>query len=435
MKLSDYKKEGFLLAIDRTVSLLYGFFFIFFVIRILPKEQYGVFTIVQSLFYFLMMVNNSLILRAVIKFNAEEKKSPKFLPNSFYLSCCIFLLVTLLIIMFRQPISLLFKSQAINFLILIPFPILVISTVIKNFFLSVFISNRDYFKMLVNNAVYYIISMIGISYILIYSNLLYAYQVFLVNSLGGGLASIISIFLGWKIIKSLDFSFSFKQISRLLSYGKFSLGAGIGNKLFEQADIYLLGAILGPVELAVYHSAKFFNRFYLTFSQLINTFVLPLASEFSSKGKKEDLKQLFEKISCFYSAGLGVLNFIFIIFASIIFSIIYSGKYDDAVNVFIILIIGQFIRPLSTVSSTILYGINRPHVIFKGIWISSVLNILLNLFLIKFIGIEGAAVATVISFLIFTGYIYLDLKRMLETSLISIFIRYKDAYKFIRQYI
>ncbi|RLJ01451.1 MAG: hypothetical protein DRP10_04035, partial [Candidatus Aenigmatarchaeota archaeon] len=127
--------------------------------------------------------------------------------------------------------------------------------------------------------------------------------------------------------------------------------------------------------------------------------LFPLSSELWAKKRKDQLGKglgMLYKYALILVFPLALLMFLF---PEIILGILFGGEFKAAGGVLRILAIGYLINTLSGVNNTTLSGIGKPKEVSKIMFSGACMNLILNLILIPFYGMEGAAISTTISFL------------------------------------
>ena len=151
--------------------------------------------------------------------------------------------------------------------------------------------------------------------------------------------------------------------------------------------------------------------------------IYPVISRFYITSKKS-LKFAYERsFKYMLMLGLPISSGIFI-FSDQIISIFYGIEYSEASIVLAIISWHLFLRFLNVVSGFTLSSINRQGSRAFSQGIAALSNIILNLILIFLYGLIGAAIAAVITEIIFFfTYIYFIVKYGLGIKFIRLFIR------------
>src|SRR5438270_844741 len=86
MKLSEHLDKGIWTIADKGLLLIYGFGVIALVVNVLPRDEWGAFSLFQSIFLILCVLADSIFLQPMVKFASEhEAEVPEVLAGSFNL--------------------------------------------------------------------------------------------------------------------------------------------------------------------------------------------------------------------------------------------------------------------------------------------------------------------------------------------------------------
>lgn len=194
-----------------------------------------------------------------------------------------------------------------------------------------------------------------------------------------------------------------KNTKKLTSFGRQLMFGNTINIINYQADTLLIAYFLTVTDVGYYAVAVSLSRFFWRIPQSIQMVAYPVASEYWAKGEIRSLNKMINK-SMKYSAcllltvGLGVW-----FFAKEIIISLFGQSFISSVFPFQILVIGTVIFGIFKSIGSILPGIGRPDLSFKIHAVGAAVNVVLNVSLIPRFGIEGAAVATITSFMVITA--------------------------------
>jgi O-antigen/teichoic acid export membrane protein len=221
-------------------------------------------------------------------------------------------------------------------------------------------------------------------------------------------------------------------VRKLWDYGKYSLGGVVSSLFSTKADSFILAAFTGPVQVAVYNSAKVFVRVYEMAAQVVQMFVLPAASRLSSQGSFASLKAMTEKSILFLTLGLLPVTVVFLAFPEILVRVLYAGKYPDAGPILRIFSFLTFVVPLAAIGSNILMGLGEARLSF--ILGMQVLIASLAAFLICIPpwGTMGAGTGYLVASVITSVLTVRFLVRHVPLTAAAVFSRTKDIRTFIR---
>ena len=180
--------------------------------------------------------------------------------------------------------------------------------------------------------------------------------------------------------------------------------------LFNSSDRIMINRLLGSKELGIYS----IGSKVASISQLIHSAFAGGWCYFSFSTMKDE-KQV--KLISNTFEYLGIISFIaFIIskpFISPVFNFFFTGDYIRGQEVFSYLFLSPLILMLfQTIGSQVII-IRKSYLSTFTLFIGTIVNIILNYYLIKYFGIKGAALSTLMSYIVsasLMGYICLKKK-------------------------
>ena len=163
--------------------------------------------------------------------------------------------------------------------------------------------------------------------------------------------------------------------------------------LLISTDTLLIKWLLGATEVGYYQAAAKFIQFGLIVPYLVNIALYPIMSSLHNQHKRlaEVLKQ---SIGALLMVAIPALIGGLILGKPIVLKI-FGHAYTPSIIIFKILLFSLFIEFLLTLINNTLLVLNQEKANLKISTAALVMNILLNLILIPFIGIKGSALATV----------------------------------------
>ena len=167
------------------------------------------------------------------------------------------------------------------------------------------------------------------------------------------------------------------------------------------ADIIMLGWIVSAEESGIYKVAVHGSTLVILSLEIIGTVIAPQIAQLYSQGKKEQLQKILT-ISTRAVAAISIPSaMIFIVFGDFILGSIFGQSFSKGHSALAILSIGQAVNALLGMASVLLNMTGYEKYTTMALWKSTVTNIALNLLLIPYFGINGAACAAAISLIIF----------------------------------
>ena len=227
------------------------------------------------------------------------------------------------------------------------------------------------------------------------------------------------LFLLWfsKDYFKIRFSGYFTEAEKVLRFGWKIVAINGINQINYQTDTILIGYFLTMEDIGYYGVAIGLSKFFWLVPQAIQMISYPATSEYWTNNNNAALQMVVNK-SMKYTAyilipiGLGI-GF----FADDIVILIFGKGFLYAIPPLQILIVGSVFFGIFISIGSVLTGVGRPDLSLKINSVGAIINIILNLSLIPFFGISGAAFATVTSYIII---IFLSIHYMIKIGQIKI---------------
>jgi O-antigen/teichoic acid export membrane protein len=201
----------------------------------------------------------------------------------------------------------------------------------------------------------------------------------------------------------------FRHIKSLFSYAIYTFLSGVGGVIFEYADILIIGIFLLKADAGIYGVIWLFSSIGLFVSSAILSTLFPKLSRWSTDGNWQEVETSFG-MALTYSLILPVpILFGGILLGKDLLFYAYGAGFASGAFALVILLLMRVFQVSSLLSLQYLQGINHPNLVFRTVGFTATLNIVLDWFLIQWYGIEGAAVATLVTTLLaaILGYRYL----------------------------
>ncbi len=207
-----------------------------------------------------------------------------------------------------------------------------------------------------------------------------------------------------------------KEKRGFLGYSVTAMMTNSVSQILFLIDTFLIGLIISDAELVATYKIATVIPFALNFlPKSLIVFVFP----YLIKNKDQDLRNLLRKIQL-YLGGLNILIFAFLfLLAPYIIRYVFGAQYLGAVTPFRILSFGYFISGTFRVpiGNTIASQLKIKYNLIVGI-VTTVLHVLLDIWLISTFGIVGASIATVsaITFSVLLSGYFLYNKVLVKTQ-------------------
>jgi O-antigen/teichoic acid export membrane protein len=404
--MSSYKKFTKNVALISVVNLLIalkGIIFVPLITKLLGAFNYGIWVQISVTITLLAPLIRLGLTNSLIRYLAAEKDTDTIKEGIYsviFLISIIAFASTLFFIIFIIPVSNFFQTPIILVALL---PIIILFECLNGVFFAVF----QAFQRMLRYSFLTIIASLG-EIIFVVLSILLGYGIY------GAVLSLLIIRLIVSIISSAfiykKFGFKipdFHFIKKYLLFGLPTLLSGFSYSIVTSADKYLVGFFLGTLFVGYYAPAYSLGNI-ITFLILPLSFVL-----FPAVCKSYDENELDEvKNKLKYS-----LKYFLIIAIPAVFGL--SALVKEILQIFStqeIATYSYFVTPF-VATSTLFYGLSdifsqiiilaKKTKIVGYIWFAAaIINIILNLILIPLYGILGAAISTLLCYLLAFLLIY-----------------------------
>ena len=195
-------------------------------------------------------------------------------------------------------------------------------------------------------------------------------------------------------------------------------------EFFDGSLLIFIGFFMLDSDVGIYSVAYVLVRFFWVIPQSIQTITYPATSELWSKGKIRKVQGMCSK-SLRLSAVILVLGGMFTyLFGQDFITLLFGLEYQDSYWPLLILLPGTIAIGVAKSIGSSLAGIGKPEISMNISFVTAAINTVLNLILIPERGIEGAALATSFSLLLFSVLIiYYSAKHLKFSAPIGYFTK------------
>jgi len=363
MEFGKYLAKGIWGLADKALPVVYGVGYVWLVIRVLPEEEFGNFVLVQEVFLVISGLATAFALQPLLKFSSEENAQLEGLVSASLMLNALFVAsASLIVAVSSVPAGRILNSPSLPPLLLYV-PAMLAASFFRNFTLTLLQAQFRVREVFWTDAVHFV----GAPFLVwvmsrmhMFNSALDLVSINLVSLTASSLAGL------WfaRTLMRVRVLPSMSAVRQMWDYGKYSLGGVVSSLFSTKADSFILSAFTGPVQVAVYNSAKVFVRIFEMASQVVQMFVLPAASRLSSQGSFASLKAMTEKSVLFLTLGLLPVTVLFLAFPEILVRFLYAGKYEGAESILRIFSFLTFVVPLAAIGSNILMGLGEARLSF-----------------------------------------------------------------------
>ncbi|SFS06561.1 Membrane protein involved in the export of O-antigen and teichoic acid [Halomicrobium zhouii] len=229
----------------------------------------------------------------------------------------------------------------------------------------------------------------------------------------------IALLLLHRTLPRTSSSFDSELFTRVTRYSLPFTISGVTGFVYRSIDIFLILYFLGDTATGIYGVAYAAVSFMGMYSTAFNYLGSPIASKLESDGNVDDVMDMFSSVARWLVIASVCTLVPLGVFSTEFISIIYESKYASGGPVLLILAAGFAAKNVLSIHSPILESLGLSKTISFNSVVAAAVNLGLNILLIPEFGITGAAVATVISFLVRDGLAAVEVYYHLGTTPIS----------------
>lgn len=218
-----------------------------------------------------------------------------------------------------------------------------------------------------------------------------------------------------KIEKRIDFKFLLK----LIDEGKFLWITFISFLIYTQIDKIMIGYYLGEKEVGIYTIAMQLTTILAIMIGPIQNSIYPKMIELYRENYKK-YSDFFLFSNTLVTQLYLILTILSIIAVKFLFKYVYSKEYFSAIDIYSILAFSILIKANGSLQTSHMTIKNITQKSFYKTLISLFINIFLNIILIKKYGVNGTAIATLITQFIALFVIDFFIKEYKEQALIQL---------------
>ncbi len=415
MGVASISKRISFIGIGQLFNALINILLVPFLARAMETEDYGTYGQVLLVISLVEIVFSFGLSKLIFTYlNRKDIPQEKVLLNTIVASVLLGFVAILVIAALAIPISGFLNNNSINsylgiYIFCIPF----------NLMVQVLISALNHLNLVKSISFLSIIhNLIRVAIILIAVQVFYSLSILFIGLFS---LSVIYCFLLWQ---KIPFSFVKEKIDKSLILNLLKKGfplsmSGVTTVLLVQTDGIMISNMLSTTDYAIYRMGAIPIPFlFIVYSSFI-TITLPEVTRLFHSKEHTVLLKLKRKASSMIAAiSYPVLIFI-LIFSKDIVALYLGEKYLASTAVFVIYNFLLFLR-INDYRDVLIADGKTKALLWSDLSIF-ILNIGLNYFLISQFGVNGAALASIVSYYLLSGTLLIISSRVLKTSFLSFF--------------
>ncbi|ALF18687.1 oligosaccharide flippase family protein [Fusobacterium animalis] len=370
-----------------------------FLVRILDKQDFGLYSYSQNLLEIFLLINGFGITEGLLQYGSKAReriKKEKYVKYSLKIGLLSNIFIILLLILFLIFGKLKIYEAKKILLMMSLLPIFNTFFSIIQIKLRIELKNKEMAKISNVNTFLNILGMLIGAYFYKLYGLIIGKYIGIILSILYSFRYIKFTFIRWKKIEALS-------EEKKKDIQKFSFIALINNSVSQILyiiDIFLIGYLIADKLILASYKIATLIPVALNFIPIsVMIYIYPYFAQNSNdiKWVRENYINLL-KYSFFINF---FISLILVIFSKNIIRFVFGENYLDAQLPFIILSVGYFFSATFRIpSGNIINAIGKIKFNFYNTLISGIVNIILDIYLIKKIGSIGASYATLLVFII-----------------------------------
>lgn len=383
----ELMKNTFIIALGKFSTQVISYFLLPLYTSILSTSEYGIYDFLVTACIFLVPFITLLMEESMFRFLIDEETKQgkmKVMSNACIYSIlsmiiwCILLFIILSIFKFKYTTVFIFYIISCIFITLSNSisrgmgKIKIYS--LSNFILSVL--------TIILNILFIVTFKLG-TYGLLYATVL------------ANLLTSLFIFFKLKIYSYIKVKYvKKKELIKMVKYSYPLVPNSIGWSIINISDRLIITLFLGSSANGIYAMSNKFPNIINTFSG----FFFTAFKENASKAIKEkNYKEYYDNIQEIVHKAFITISIMLITIVPFIFNIFINKAYNDAYQYIPILVVALYYGNMSGFYGSLFVAFKETKVIGRSTIIGAIINLIVNIALIKFIGIYAAVVSTLVS--------------------------------------
>ena len=193
------------------------------------------------------------------------------------------------------------------------------------------------------------------------------------------------------------------DVRSLVGYAKYNAIPSVGLEVHNWMDVLIIGVFLTQADVGAYEIAWRVAGVTTVLAGSIGVAIMPQASAWDADGSTDRVGRLVS--AAFTPALVFVLPAVagVAVLGEDILAILFGPEFTSASLVLVVLVAGKAPEAVQMVVGRTLLGLDRPDLVARATVVSLALNLTLNVALVLWLGLVGAALATTLSFAVGTA--------------------------------
>jgi O-antigen/teichoic acid export membrane protein len=238
------------------------------------------------------------------------------------------------------------------------------------------------------------------------------------------IATVINVIVAYKLLPGLVFA-PFVRVKKAVFMKLFSFGyrmqiVRLGELVLYQTDRLLIAIFFGVKFVGIYQVGAMLVNYAKQLPLFLLPAALPAAAEISTRKDTVKLVQLYLRGTKYLFVITAPIMALLVSLAHLVVKLWVGDGYGISATIVQILAAGYLVNVTVGMAFTVGMGIGLTKMLSRSAMITMLVNLILSVILIKLIGFYGVAIATSIALITGPVYIYFELHRYLDISVMDL---------------
>lgn len=400
----SYQRGAYSL-LNRLVIVFFGFQNIFFMVRLLPKNEIGVWSLFISVATILELLRNGFIrnpfITHFVSAKTDEERS-RVVGASWVLHFILAVISSLILFLSAVPLAGFWNAPQLEGLFYI--------YILRGIILVPALHFEYLLQSQINFKAIFLGNLVRLAPTGIYVTVKYI-QVVIFNTgeppslydiaIVQVLATVASLWVCYFYVRTLKvfrLSADRKAMGILSGFGKFTLGTTISSMVIKNTDSWMIGRMISLDGVATYNPALRISNLIEVPTLAVASMVFPqVTRKLQTEGKKGVQDLYIKSVSLILAMMLPFLIPLYV-FSEWVIRVIFTSQYMEAAPILRVTIFFTLLIPFNRQFGTLMDGLKQPKLNFYFLIAMGVINIGTNFLFIREYGPIGAAFGTLLSY-------------------------------------
>jgi lipopolysaccharide exporter len=404
---SRWFKSGAFSLLNRLVIVAFGFQNIYYMVRLLPKSEIGVWSLFISVTSVLELLRNGFIRNPMITHLVSahtEKDRGDVISASWVLHGMLVGVTSMIMLAIAVPLANFWKAPELDVLfyvyilrgiVLIPCLQFEYLQQSQTNFKAIFMANL---ARLAPTGIYLMYKFVEVQ--LLHQG---TAPTLVDISIAQLVSAIISLWVGHYYLRGTKLIYpniNWKTVIGLSHFGKYTMGTTMSSMFIKNTDSWMIGRMISTDGVASYNPALRISNLIEVPTLAVASLVFPQVNKKMKEGGNEGVEDVYVKSVSVILAMMLPFVIPMYFMADFIIRIIFTSNYMEAAPILQVTLFFTLIIPFNRQFGTVMDALKRPKINFYLLVMMGVLNVIFNYFLIGKYGPIGAAYGTLFSYII-----------------------------------